>query len=61
VFHASLCPPGHGCYNKPEDGLESDLNLFFDSTADENLPVEDIYTLGTGLAKMFTKLARTHG
>ncbi len=49
------------CYNNPEDGLESDLNLFFDNTADKNLPVENIYTLSTGLAKMFEKLAQTHG
>ena len=49
------------CYNHPEDGLESDLNLFFDSTADKNLPVENIYSLCTGLANMFKKLARTHG
>ncbi|WP_163339532.1 DUF3786 domain-containing protein [Desulfopila sp. IMCC35008] len=48
------------CYNNPEDGLESDLNLFFDFTADKNLPVEDIYILITGLAKMFEKLAVTH-
>ncbi len=48
------------CYNRPEDGLESDLNLFFDTTADKNLPVEDIYTLTTGLATMFEKLAVTH-
>ncbi len=49
------------CYNRPEDGLESDLNLFFDSTADKNLPIENIYTMSTGLAKMFKKLAETHG
>ena len=49
------------CYNTPEDGLESDLNLFFDSTADKNLPVENIYTLITGLARMLEKLAQTHG
>ncbi|MCK5312878.1 MAG: DUF3786 domain-containing protein [Desulfobacteraceae bacterium] len=49
------------CYNKPEDGLEPDLNLFFDSTADKNFYTEDIYTIGTGLAKMFKKLALTHG
>ena len=49
------------CYNNPEDGLESDLNLFFDTTADKNLPVEDIYTLTTGLANMLEKLAATHG
>ena len=49
------------CYNKPEDGLGSSLNLFFDSTADQNLNVQDIYMIGTGLAKMFEKLAHTHG
>lgn len=49
------------CYNHPEDGIASDLNLFFDSTADENLPVEDIYSLGTGLVVMLKKLAVTHG
>jgi len=37
------------------------LNLFFDTTADKNLPVENIYTLTTGLAHMFEKLAATHG
>lgn len=49
------------CYNNPEDGLESDLNLFFDSTADKNLPIDNIYTLITGLARMLEKLAETHG
>jgi hypothetical protein len=49
------------CYNHPEDGLESDLNLFFDSTADKNLPINNIYALSTGLASMFKKLAKTHG
>lgn len=49
------------CYNHPEDGLGSDLNLFFDTTADKNLPIETIYTLTTGLAVMFEKLALTHG
>jgi hypothetical protein len=49
------------CYNNAEDGLESDLNLFFDTTADMNLPVDSIYTLITGLARMLEKLAKTHG
>ncbi len=49
------------CYNNPEDGLESDLNLFFDTTADKNLPIENIYGLTTGLANMFKKLTATHG
>ncbi len=51
------------CYWKPEpeDGLESDLTIFFDSTAEENLNIESIYTLGTGLTIMFEKLALRHG
>lgn len=48
------------CYNNPEDGMDSDLNLFFDNTADKNLPVENIYTLTTGLGKMFERLAIIH-
>ncbi len=49
------------CYNAPEDGMASDLNLFFDDTADQNLPVKNIYTLSMGLANMFKKLAINHG
>ncbi|MFH2060276.1 MAG: DUF3786 domain-containing protein [Pseudomonadota bacterium] len=61
IIHPLPLLPMLICYNHPEDGLESDLNLFFDTTADKNLPVENIYTLGTGLATMFKKLALTHG
>ncbi|MBT4364259.1 MAG: DUF3786 domain-containing protein [Desulfobacteraceae bacterium] len=49
------------CYWKPEDGLESTLNIFFDSTAEENLNIESIYTLCTGLVIMFEKIALRHG
>jgi len=49
------------CYWKPEDDLESDLNIFFDSAAEENLNIESIYTLGAGLVIMFEKLAVRHG
>lgn len=49
------------CYWRPEDGLESDLNLFFDATAEANLNIESIYTLGAGLVIMFEKLALRHG
>ena len=48
------------CYWKPEDDLASDLNIFFDSKAEENLNIESIYTLGTGLVIMFEKLALRH-
>ena len=48
-------------YTKPEDGFESDLNIFFDATAEENLNIESIFALGTGLARMFEKIAFRHG
>jgi hypothetical protein len=49
------------CYWKPDEGMPSELNLFFDDTAAANLRIEAIYTLGTGLALMFEKIARRHG
>ncbi|UCD89517.1 MAG: DUF3786 domain-containing protein [Desulfobacterales bacterium] len=49
------------CYWKPEDEFASNLNLFFDSTAEENLNIESIYTLGVGLVNMFEKLSLRHG
>ena len=49
------------CYWKPEDGMASSLNLFFDSSADHNLDADAVFFLGTGLAQMFEKLAEHHG
>jgi hypothetical protein len=49
------------CYWKPEDGLASSLNLFFDANAEQNLPIESIYTLGAGMVQMFEKIALRHG
>ncbi|MFC1821271.1 DUF3786 domain-containing protein [Thermodesulfobacteriota bacterium] len=48
------------CYWRPEDGLESDLHLFFDAAVENNLNIESIYTLTTGLTTMFEKIALTH-
>ena len=48
-------------YWGPEDGLESNLNFLFDSTATENLSIESVYLLGTGLVRMFEKIALRHG
>jgi len=45
---------------EPEDGLESNLNIFFDSTAEKNLNIESIYILATGLTIMFERLALRH-
>jgi hypothetical protein len=49
------------CYWKPEDGLESSLNIFFDSTAEDNLNIESVYALAVGLARMFEKISFRHG
>jgi len=49
------------CYWKPEDGLSSDLYIYFDSTSDDHLDIESIYTLCEGLALMFKKIALRHG
>lgn len=49
------------CYWEPEDGMESDLKVFFDSTADRNLGLDGLYGLGAALAGMFKKIAVTHG
>jgi len=48
-------------YWEPDDGMESNLNLFFDSTATKNLSIESVYLLGTGLVRMFEKIALRHG
>jgi hypothetical protein len=48
------------CYWKPEDDLESRLHVFFDDTAEKNLPVESLFTLGTGLVRMLEKIMLKH-
>jgi hypothetical protein len=49
------------CYWKPEEGMASSLNLFFDETAVANLGIGEIFSLGAGLSQMFAKLALRHG
>ncbi|ACL05448.1 Fe-S cluster domain protein [Desulfatibacillum aliphaticivorans] len=49
------------CYWRPEDGMESNFNLFFDANANKNLPTQALYTLSGGLGNMFEKLALRHG
>jgi len=61
VLHPLPRIPLMVCYWKPEDGLESSLNLFFDKIADDNLDIGSIFSLGAGLAQMFEKLALRHG
>jgi hypothetical protein len=61
VLHPLPKVPMMICYWQPEDGLESSLNVFFDETADQNLNADAVFTLGVGLAQMFTKLSLRHG
>jgi len=49
------------CYWRPEDGLDSNLLVFFDATADRNLDTDSVFTLGVGLAHMIKKIALKHG
>jgi hypothetical protein len=48
------------CYWKQDGDLPSDMNIFFDSTADKNLDIDSIYTVSIGLSMMFQKIARSH-
>jgi hypothetical protein len=61
VLHPLPKVPVMLCYWLPEDGLESTLNVFFDETADENLSIGSLFTLGTGLTQMFERLALRRG
>jgi hypothetical protein len=48
------------CYWKPEDGMGSKLHVFFDATAEQNLTVDSLFTLGTGLVRMLEKIMYKH-
>ncbi|MCK4767067.1 MAG: DUF3786 domain-containing protein, partial [Desulfobacula sp.] len=49
------------CYWKPEDGLASDLHLFFDSSADMNATIDIVYGIAAGIVVMFEKISLKHG
>lgn len=61
VLHPLPLFPIMVCYWRPEDGLESDLYIYFDSSSDDNLDIESIYTMNEGLVMMFKKIALRHG
>ncbi len=48
------------CYWKPDDGLSSTINLYFDKSAEENLQYESIFSICVGLAIMFERLSVRH-
>lgn len=47
-------------YSKLEDDFESGLNVFFDTTAEDNLNIESIYMLGVGIVAMLEKITLRH-
>ncbi|CCK79222.1 MULTISPECIES: DUF3786 domain-containing protein [Desulfobacula] len=49
------------CYWKAEDGMESDLHIFFDSSAGMNANVDIVYGIATGIVVMFEKISMKHG
>lgn len=61
VLHPLPHVPVLICYWKPDEGLESELNLFFDAKSEEKLPIDALYTLMAGLVVMFEKIALKHG
>jgi hypothetical protein len=48
------------CYWRPDEGMESKLHIFFDETAEQNLSIGSLFTLGTGLVRMFEKIMHRH-
>ena len=48
------------CYSKPEEDLESKLNVFFDTSAEHNLSIDSIYRLCVGILVMFQKITARH-
>jgi hypothetical protein len=61
VLHPLPKVPVMICYWRPGEGLGSSLNIFFDATADRNLDIGSVFSLGAGLTLMFQKLAHRHG
>jgi hypothetical protein len=49
------------CYWRPDEGLASTLNIFFDKSASDNIGVDSAFSLATGLVQMLEKLATHHG
>ena len=48
------------CYWRPEGDMGYTLQIFFDATAADHLPVESVFELGTGMVMMFEKIAQKH-
>lgn len=64
-FSFTLAPlprlPMMVCYWRPEEGMDSQLTLFFDESANENGGEEVVYAAASGIVVMFEKIAARHG
>ncbi len=60
VLHPFPTLPLLICYWKPEDEMDSELNLFFDDKAEDKLPINNIYTLCAGIVNMLEKIVKRH-
>ncbi|MBS3809858.1 MAG: DUF3786 domain-containing protein [Desulfobacterales bacterium] len=60
VLHPLPKAPILICYWGPEEGMESNLQVFFDTCVEDNLNINSVYTLGAGLVNMFEKLSLKH-
>jgi hypothetical protein len=60
VLHPFPKVPMMVCYWQTDGDLQSDLKVFFDRTADENLGTEAIFGLGTAIARMLEKISEKH-
>jgi hypothetical protein len=40
--------------------MKSQLHLFFDDTAERNLPVESLFTMATGIVRMLERIMYRH-
>lgn len=60
VLHPFPKAPMMVCYWEPEGDLESDLKVFFDSTADQNLGTDSVFGLGTAIVRMLEKIMEKH-
>ncbi len=48
------------CYQGPEGDLQSKLTIFLDACCSTNLHIKSIFTLCSGLVRMFAKIAEHH-
>lgn len=61
VLHPFPLVPIMICYWKPDEGLASSLNIFFDKSAGVNIGADSAFTLASGIVQMLEKLATHHG